>query len=89
MGLTPVSLIDGTGRPWMLGSDAIYDHPREMLRQVRPMLARMQQDCPVLENWVATGNERAIRFLRRCGFAFHETTAARGLEMVRFALIQG
>jgi hypothetical protein len=88
LGLTPVSLIEGRGVPWMLGTDAIYAHPREMLRGVGPMIAGMQADCRLLENWVATGNARAMRFLRGCGFSFYETRDIGGLEMRRFGLIQ-
>lgn len=85
IGLVPMSLIEGRGQPWMLGSDAIYRHPREMLRNVAPMLGRMRADCPRLENWVATGNGRAITFLRHCGFAFGEPIDVNGLEMRRFS----
>jgi hypothetical protein len=84
LGLTPVSLIEGRGVPWMLGTDAIYAYPRAMLRGVGPVIARMQADCRSLENWVAVGNERAVRFLKGCGFGFYETREVGGLEMQRF-----
>lgn len=87
MGLSPVSMIEGRGQPWMLGSEAIYDHPREMIGNVRDIVALMRSDCPKLENWVAVGNVRARRFLRHVGFTFDDGAVdIGGVEMVRFSL---
>jgi hypothetical protein len=68
LGLTPVSLLEGKGRPWMLGSELIYSHWREMLAWGPRIIAVMRDSTPHLSNVVAEDNVRAIRLLRRWGF---------------------
>lgn len=84
LGLCPVSLIEGRGQPWLLGTDEVYRHPRGFARW-RPIIDRMRSDCPRLSNWVAAGNTRAITFLTHCGFEVgDEVLNVRGLDMRRF-----
>jgi len=67
-GLVVTSALNGEGTPWMLGTDAIYDHPRAMLRWGPRFVAAMLDSTPALSNLVAADNVRAIRMLRRWGF---------------------
>jgi len=62
------SALAGEGTPWMLGTEAIYEHPRAMLRWGPRFVAAMLDSTPALSNLVSVGNERAIRMLRRWGF---------------------
>ena len=71
-GLVVTSALNGEGTPWMLGTDAIYDHPRAMLRWGPRFVAAMLDSTPALSNLVAVDNVRAIRFLRRLGFSIGE-----------------
>ena len=73
-GLVVTSALGGEGRPWMLGSEAIYAHPRAMLRHGPPFLAAMFAATPRLSNLVAADNVRAIRLLRRWGFTLDMET---------------
>lgn len=68
-GVTPYSLVNGIGRPWFLGSDEVYRHPREMIERGDMIVEIMQDSFPRLENVVSAGNHRAIRLLRRWGFS--------------------
>ena len=67
-GLVVKSALAGEGTPWMLGTEAIYDHPRAMLRWGPGFVAAMLDSTPALSNLVAARNGRAIRMLRRWGF---------------------
>jgi hypothetical protein len=67
-GLVVTSALAGEGTPWMLGTEAIYDHPRAMLRWGPRFLAAMLDSTPALSNLVAMGNLRAIGMLGRWGF---------------------
>lgn len=69
LGLSPTSLIEGVGRPWMLGSDAVYRHGRELLAHGPGIIATMRDSSPRLSNLVSSDNARAIRLLKRWGFA--------------------
>lgn len=69
MGVTPVSLVEGVGRPWMLGSDAIYRHGHELLAFGPGIIAMFRDSSPRLSNIVSSDNARAIRLLKRWGFA--------------------
>jgi hypothetical protein len=73
-GLVVTSALSGEGRPWMLGSDAIYAHPRALLRRGPGFLAAMFDATPRLSNLVAADNVRAIRLLRRWGFTLDTET---------------
>lgn len=84
-GMVVISALSGEGSPWMLGTEAIYDHPREMLRGAPPILAAMLDSTPRLSNLVAVENARAIRFLRRLGFSFQEEVIMiAGTEFITF-----
>ena len=67
-GLVVKSALAGEGTPWMLGTEAIYHHPRAMLRWGPRFVAAMLDSTPALSNLVAADNVRAIRMLRRWGF---------------------
>jgi len=71
-GLVVTSALNGEGTPWMLGTDAIYDHPRAMLRWGPRFVAAMLDSTPALSNLVVVDNVRATRFLRRLGFSIGE-----------------
>jgi ribosomal protein S18 acetylase RimI-like enzyme len=85
-GLVVRSALGGEGVPWMLGTEAIYQHPREMLRAAPGVLATFFNSTPRLSNLVAVSNARAIRFLRRCGFEIREEVILfAGTEFVAFS----
>ena len=85
-GLVVTNALCGEGAPWMLGSDAIYRHPRTMLRWGPRILSAMFDSTPVLENLVAEDNDRAVRFLRRIGFTIaKEVTMIAGTRFVPFS----
>ncbi len=88
MGLAPVSLIEGTGRPWMLGSDLIYRHGRELLAFGPEMVGMMRDSTPHLRNVVSADNGRAIRLLKRWGFAVgDEVEMIGGVPFLTFEIV--
>lgn len=68
MGVTSASMIEGIGEPWMLGTERIYDHARDLVRFGPAILAEMQATFSQLRGGVSETNDRAIRFLRFLGF---------------------
>lgn len=86
-GLVVTSALSGTGRPWMLGSEAIYQHPREMIRGGERFIKHWLDSTPSLSNYVSAGNHRAIRLLRRWGCKIgEEVIMFAGMEFVTFTL---
>jgi len=83
-GLVVTSALGGEGRPWMLGSDAVYAHPRAMLRRGPCFLDTMFASTPRLSNLVAADNVRAIRLLRRWGFTIDTETTM--IDTIAFRL---
>lgn len=71
-GLVVVNAIEGRGSPWMLGTEIIYKHGRELVMHGPALLAHMTDSTPILENIVSAGNHRAIRLLQRWGFTVDE-----------------
>lgn len=86
-GAAAVSLIDGTGRPWMLGTEAIYRQGRALVRLAPGYVGLMRERFPRMDNLIHRDNERALRLLRRLGFQVEpEARDVGGEPMVRFFL---
>jgi ribosomal protein S18 acetylase RimI-like enzyme len=71
-GLSVASAIEGRGVPWMLGTDEIYRHGKELMLYGPALVAYMTDSTPILENLVSSGNHRAIRLLSRWGFTVED-----------------
>lgn len=65
-GLAPISMVDGRGSPWLLGTRAMTR--RDFVRISRASIANALAICPRLENWVWAGAATSVRWLRQVGF---------------------
>lgn len=74
LGCAPMSLLDGLGVPWLLGSDALTAHPRFMVAEGRRVVAGWSARHRQLRNMVDTRNTRSIRWLRAIGFSVSRDT---------------
>lgn len=72
LGVTPVSVIEGRGLIWMLGTDALDRSHRAILTLAPPILKAIERETPKLENIIAVDNRKSAAWLRRLGFAFDE-----------------
>lgn len=70
-GVGPVSLLTGTGRPWLLATDLFTKETVSIGRLMRVYLGRMLNEFPHLENWVFSGNRSAVEWLAKLGFTIH------------------
>lgn len=63
---------DTQGFPWLLMSDGIYEKgfARQFIPQAQEWVNRMQDETPILNNWVSEDNRVAIRWLKSLGFSF-------------------
>jgi len=68
-GVIPVSLIDGEGIPWMLGTDRARLAGRRFLTIGPKYLEVIANAYPRLENHVHRDNLPSIRWLKRLNFA--------------------
>lgn len=85
LGVTPISMMESKGIPWMLGSDRIYDNARALVELGAPVVDAMRETFRTLENVVSVRNRRAQRFLRHWGWRISEDVAViGGVEFVRF-----
>jgi hypothetical protein len=71
VGVVPESVLSGSGRIWLIGTDEILEHQLAFLRRCRPILARMQAVYSTLSNEVAAENESAVRWLEWLGFTLY------------------
>jgi hypothetical protein len=84
-GVTPMSMLDRTGAPWLLGTTEARRHHRAFVELGRAYVQQMQAEFPVLENHVHRANLAAIRWLRRLGFTIDaEALYVRGEPMLMF-----
>ena len=56
------------GIPWSLSTEKVEKYPVEIIRKCRGLLAKMQEEFPILMNMVGSDNDCAIRLLRLVGF---------------------
>lgn len=87
-GVRRLTILGATGIPWMLGTDALDRHARELLNLGRYYLGVQMQTFRVLTNWVDARNTRSIRWLRKLGFQVFEPEpyGKAGLPFCRFVM---
>ena len=71
-GVCPISLLSGSGSPWMLGTDLITEKQRIFLRRSKPWLDDIRKDYRYLENFVDERNVLSIKWLKWLGFEMNE-----------------
>lgn len=83
-GITPNYML-GEAIPWMLGTDDVPKHSRELVKWARPVCQKWLEEFPILLNEVWVGNIPAVQFLKHIGFAFAEPRQNEyGAEMALF-----
>lgn len=65
---------DGTGRPWMLGTDELPHNARIFIRRCKSCVKEMRKLYPVLQNYVDVHNVNTIEWLKWLGFEMMEQT---------------
>lgn len=87
LGLAAISMVEGVGSPWFLGSDAVYKQGRSFLVKGCAVIAHMRQTTPTLEGLVSVDNTPAIRLLARWGFSIGGDRETHGrVEFVPFRM---
>jgi hypothetical protein len=69
------------GAPWMLGTDLVKTHRRNLAREAPRYIRLMLKDHPRLINRVHAANTVAVAWLRRVGFTLHPATPEPNGEM--------
>jgi len=67
-GVANISILGSYGAPWLLGTDKLFDHSRDLLVHSRHILGIMTQNYAYLHNIVWDKNIRSIRYLKALGF---------------------
>jgi hypothetical protein len=84
-GVSPISLVEGAGRPWMLASERVLACRKAWLERAPEVLAMLGSGARRLENLVHADNSASIRWLTRLGFHFDNApTEVGGQPFVRF-----
>jgi hypothetical protein len=67
-GVVVQSALTGEGLAWMLGTDEVYSHGRQLLTMGPGLIRDLGDSCRRLANIISAGNGKAIRLLKRWGF---------------------
>lgn len=87
LGVSPQSMMESIGVPWMLGTERVYANGRALLTLSIPVFQAMADSFDRLENLVGADNGRAIRFLRWAGFTIGEALVdVGGMNFRRFEI---
>lgn len=73
IGMFGVARQGDIGSPWLILSDGIYEKPaytRQFFKGSIEWVKRIQENYPLLTNYVAEDNEAAIKWLKLLGFKF-------------------
>jgi hypothetical protein len=84
MGATPLSFIEGRGRPWLLMTDVAAKKAITLVRLGKIYTEAMHRHFPLLENWIHADNDLTIRYLARLGYAIGPVDVIRGHPMRPF-----
>lgn len=71
-GVSIVSILTGTGAPWLLGTPEVEKNSIAFLRACRPTVEAMLAVSKDLENYVDARNKVTIAWLRWMGFKIQE-----------------
>lgn len=83
-GASTISLLDGSGRPWMLMTDEAERHRIALLRFGVIYTAALHRHYTLLHNWVHARNDTSIRWLARLGYGIGGVEVMRGEPMRPF-----
>lgn len=72
IGVAPISMLNGQGSPWMMGTPVLDRHHRILVRRTPEYITRMLTAFPHLMNFVHAENTTSVRWLRRLGFTLHD-----------------
>lgn len=75
-----LSVGDGEGSVWMIGTEVLDHHPVEFLRASKAWLRQQQPRWEVLANCVDARNHKHIQWLRWLGFEVEDHTIPFGAE---------
>ena len=86
IGVVPVSLINGKGTIWMLGTDNVAAHARSLLKYGPILIDHWLQTFETIENIVALDNKLAINLIMKLGFTIDlcDFRVHGGVEFVPF-----
>lgn len=86
LGVTPFSVLEGIGSPWLLGTDEVLKGARQFLTVGPRVVTAMQREWPKLQNYVGAENRQAIRVLKMLGFTVDtEPVLVGDMAMVLFS----
>ncbi len=78
-----------SGSPWMLGTDALNAHIKELTVRTKVAVCMMLQQWPILSNVIDVRQKMTIRWLKTIGFTFKETFEIKpGLPVIRFEMVR-
>lgn len=80
-GATPVSTLEGRGRPWLLMTNDAVKHQKALVRLGWRYTQALHRHFAILENYVHADNALAIRWLSRLGYAVGNVDVIRGHPM--------
>ena len=88
-GVVLASVLGNIGRPWMVGTHHLDEHPTVFLRRCKGCVKIMMDRFNQLENYVDVRNEQALRWLTWLGFSFQLPAEKMGpfnMPFVRFEM---
>lgn len=90
LGVARSGILSNVGRPWLIGTTKIEKHQILFLRKCKPVIEEMKALFPVMENYIAPDNTKAIRWLKWLKFEFDKEPVSIGplnKKFTRFRMV--
>lgn len=71
-GVAVSNRLTGLGHPWMLSSNALFNHKDYFLKKGPDVISNMIAVCPRLVNYVHHANKTSIKWLKSLGFTIDD-----------------
>lgn len=71
-GTVRFSVIGNKGIPWMIGTNKLMQHPKELMKTSHEYVGKMKSVYSEMENYVDAENISSIKWLEKIGFKMHE-----------------
>lgn len=76
-GVCPMSILGNTGAPWLIGTNLLREHRRELIVRSRAFVRYSLRTYDELRNVVWAENKVSIRYLQALGFTIGEAKVSR------------
>ena len=71
-GVIPYSELSDTAVPWMLSTNELTKHPRDLVYYSKQLIGKWLEEWPKLENYIDARYTKSLNWAKHVGFTIHD-----------------